>query len=308
MKREKEHPVALLFGAFALFGAVLCFFAIGAAQGTAEGREHVTMQAHYDLEKKQNLAACPQTGDADSIRCITEALEKAHVSAIERQDLFAQQDMAKWAFWMTLFTGASVCVGLLGVWFVKGTLEATLQALDDTRSATKAMEAQNRLTELGNRAWLSISIVQFGPMKYDEDGRYRLTYGLKVTNHGNMPALAVSSGAELERTGANGVIDFARFIREVARFSKFSSQTVLPNQTVYQEIRDQFIDLEGVGDDGLWSNKSIPNILLGVTYVYPGARTICFTALSILPGLRFANDGSGATSMPPKSILKTHMT
>lgn len=170
MKGNKDHPIALLFGALALFGAVLCFFAIGTVQGTIEGREQTSIRANYEQEREKALSACPQSSDVAGIRCVTEAIEMAHGQSIARQDLFAQQDMAKWSFWMMLLTGGSVAVSALGVWLVARNLEETRKAVQETSAATGAMIRQNELTEQAQRPYLIVE-TNVSPTEPDEQGR-----------------------------------------------------------------------------------------------------------------------------------------
>ena len=50
----------------------------------------------------------------------------------------------------------TLIVTAIGVWFVKRTLDATLNAVEDTSKATMAMERQNELSAELARPWVTI--------------------------------------------------------------------------------------------------------------------------------------------------------
>lgn len=63
----------------------------------------------------------------------------------EKDDLAAQQDMARWAFWMTLAAAAQAVVGIAGIYYLRRTLkinrEATRAAADAAIAAQKTVKA-----------------------------------------------------------------------------------------------------------------------------------------------------------------------
>lgn len=107
-------------------------------------------------------------------------------------DLQAQQDMAFYALLMVVATVATVIITGVGVWFVKRTLDATLQAVKDTGEATQAMLEANRIAKDANRAWLTLDL-QHGFTNSQTDGDRLLFFAdLTISNIGRMPALGVA--------------------------------------------------------------------------------------------------------------------
>lgn len=96
--------------------------------------------------------------------------------------------MSKWAFWMVLISGLTVGITALGVWFVKRTLDATLEAVEDTGKATVAVQKANEIAREANerqlRAYLSVTGVKFMPAP--SPGRLNAT--VTFQNTGQTPA------------------------------------------------------------------------------------------------------------------------
>lgn len=170
----------------ALFGAVILIYAVGQNFGVSAGRDQVTAREHYEQAKRDNLEACTIAEGLTPVECIAEAIESAQDQSDSRQDLFAQRDMANFTFWILIFTGCTFGITGLGVWYVKRTLDATLQAVKDTGDATKAMVRQNELTEAAQRPWLAIEAT----VTECEIGaeRTHLRFSARVTNLGKMVA------------------------------------------------------------------------------------------------------------------------
>ncbi|MAN45224.1 MAG: hypothetical protein CMF04_03335 [Hyphomonas sp.] len=70
----------------------------------------------------------------------------------EEQDLYAQRQMAKWAFWMLFVSAVGVLVGAVGLIFLKGTLDA---ARDTNQSALDSIRVTREIGQAQVRAYLS---------------------------------------------------------------------------------------------------------------------------------------------------------
>lgn len=87
----------------------------------------------------------------------------------EKRDLAAQEAMAVWAFWMFTAAVATFGVTSFGTILIWKQVRLTREAVEDTGRATLAMERQNELTAIAQRAWVkldafvaSISVEQSG--------------------------------------------------------------------------------------------------------------------------------------------------
>lgn len=166
-------------------------------------------------------------------KCVVDAIEASQEKSDSRQDLYAQQDMALWAFLMMLISGATVFVTGVGVYYVRETLTATRSAvqaahdavietsrigdaqikasMDAVLTASEANRLAARQFEIGYKPWISVEIK--GPFvrggedtgMFKDDEVYReigLNANIFVHNIGEMPAtiedfsLHVLSGKE----------------------------------------------------------------------------------------------------------------
>ena len=64
--------------------------------------------------------------------------------------------MSLWALAVFIISAITACLTLWALWYVRGTLIATREALEDTGKATAAMVRQNQLTEAAQRPWITI--------------------------------------------------------------------------------------------------------------------------------------------------------
>lgn len=157
-KRRRITPLEALFCILAIFGTAVVIYAAGGALGVETGRKQVNARQHYDQVKNDALKSCIGREGSALRDCATEAVETAQDQSVSRQDLYAQQDMAKWAFWMMCLTFGTVLVTGVGVYFVKRTLDTNSDFLEESIKATGAMERQNNLAEQGQRPWVTIEI------------------------------------------------------------------------------------------------------------------------------------------------------
>ena len=190
-KGKHDQTIGLVFGALALLTTVTVAFAIGNTLGISSGRDQVSTQKRYDFSEQINLSACVERQGTAMVECVSEVVGAAQEQSTAQQDLYAQQDMSRWTFWLRIFTGITVAITALGVWFVKRTLEATLEAVEDTSKATDAMVEANHIAQTMGRvqvkSYLTLDNVE---CKQTIDG---ITFRVFVRNSGNSPALSVGS-------------------------------------------------------------------------------------------------------------------
>jgi hypothetical protein len=65
----------------------------------------------------------------------------------ETRDLMAQEASALWGYWLLVIAALQLIATIIGLVFIKRTLDATWKAVGDTCEATVAMKRQNELTE-----------------------------------------------------------------------------------------------------------------------------------------------------------------
>ena len=134
--------------AFPLVGIVLALFlawAIGLLQAREEQKRHQTPTAYAEAAKKDAEASCIGTDPRAVFECVDEKHKTAYQTAHDEQDLSAQQRAASSALITAVLSFMALVLSGVGVWYVKRTLDATLEAVEDTNLATHAMLDANAI-------------------------------------------------------------------------------------------------------------------------------------------------------------------
>jgi len=100
--------------------------------------EYQIQAQDYQRRASQDITeACVGIADrpASFRACIQKQIEAYDANQRGDEDLRAQQDMALWAFWSLLVSSGAVCTTILGIYYVKQTLEANKAAVDQARLA-----------------------------------------------------------------------------------------------------------------------------------------------------------------------------
>jgi hypothetical protein len=197
-KDRAVTPFEALFCILALLGVVAIGYATGQASGVDRGRNEATTRTHYDGEKKTAAAACKGLTAAPALACISTAIDTARENSEARQGLYAQQDAARWSFWAMIGGWASLMIAAVGVWFVKRTLDATLEAVKEANFATEAAQRSvaetTRIGEAQSRAYLTVVQAEFyvdrAPRNHPGLPNFELI--LHFHNSGQTPAVNVS--------------------------------------------------------------------------------------------------------------------
>lgn len=179
-----------LFCILALLGVVTIGYATGRVFGVKSGRNEITAREHYDREKRNALRACSGSEGSTAVECVTKAIETAQEKSETRQDLYAQQDAARWGFWSVILAAVGTSFTALGVWYVKRTLDATLKAVEDTSKATVEIQKSNELSErLGTAQIRAYVIVSLPEGYFDEGGTFHGS--IRIHNTGETAAKLV---------------------------------------------------------------------------------------------------------------------
>jgi hypothetical protein len=186
--RDAENSGALL----AAVGIVLAFaltWGGGFLQGR-EGERRERIPASYSAAAKADAErACAGREAAATFDCIYQKMAASQEQARGEQDLSAQQRAASSALAAAVIAFLTLLVTIIGVWLVKRTLDATLQAVRDTSRATDAMLRQNAIAEHGQRPWLIGKAQLFSGIFRKGEPRIRILVTAK--NVGEFPAVDV---------------------------------------------------------------------------------------------------------------------
>ena len=207
------------------FSFVVIVFLIGDELGVHSGRDQVTAREHYEQVKQDELSACLGIDGSAARKCVIDAIEAAQEQSDSRQDLYAQQGMAKWAFWMLLLSGAGVSITGVGVYYVALTLSearvttrAALIAAKEAANTTVAAKQANEIMRADQRPWVTLE--REIPCDFNIDGDTgNCSWKYQLINRGKLPAQKVSVKQKLIRYDEIGA---GKLFREFGEFTKYN--------------------------------------------------------------------------------------
>lgn len=185
---EKPEPWILLAGLVVL-GFLLLFIGLLWSQ-TYESVYHdyaaskANPDAGYIFEKictKTNLSTVD-----DALRCAKEAVESARETQRAEEDVYAQKQMAKWAWWLLIFTS------FIGVVSVAITGFGTYFLLRTVRFAGEANKVAMRIGQAQVRAYLTCKQAEYSV------GRGAVFCYPVIENKGQSPARNISISGKIE--------------------------------------------------------------------------------------------------------------
>ena len=107
----------------------------------------------------------------------------------------AQRGMSKWAFWLLVITSGQLFATIVGLVYLKGTLDATREAVEDTGLATTAMQEANKISnEMAasahrlERAYVFVDPADNNLAEFRK-GEADLCWPFSFTNQGKTPAI-----------------------------------------------------------------------------------------------------------------------
>ena len=190
--------------------ALILASGLGWLDGREAERRYQTPHRHAESAKASAERACAGLEPGAAFECVYEKVEASENTAQTEQDLSAQQRAASSALASAIVALFGLIATIVGVWFVKRTLDATLEAVQDTSEATVAMREANTIAKgnlalaergatLDQRPWLSVAIsisnmhMQRSPGTEgrEVDGHIIFNGSFKVVNHGRNVATRV---------------------------------------------------------------------------------------------------------------------
>jgi hypothetical protein len=259
--------------------------------GRDSERDRQRAAEYEEYGERREDAFCAGLPGSLLAKCQIEQEQAAREAYQSQRDLDAQRDMALWALAVFVIGSVTAALTLWALWYVRGTLIATREALRDTGEATKAMLRQNELTELAQRAWLAVEVREFGPVLREPDGRFRVSYTLSVKNTGSRPAIGISDHVVVTR-GEDPEALQSRFMSGAVEMLPIRSAALAPGETVGLGGSGHLLDIEDVGPDGLLPNGSVPSFVVGVVYQdVQQLEKVRWTVLNVHYGRAFVEHG-----------------
>lgn len=200
-KRDKNYNGSTLEAfliCVVILGVSIGIYATGRTIGVDIGRNEITAREHYDTEKNGALAACTDTDITALRECVVQAVESAQYQSESRQDLYAQQDMSRWTFWMAIVSGLLFLVSSLGIVWIRDTLIETRRAV---KAADDAVEVTRIIGQQQIRAYVGLKTINFNTHQVAT---------VKIVNFGNTPAYKVQIRAHFYPKSLRGIVRLNR--------------------------------------------------------------------------------------------------
>jgi hypothetical protein len=181
---------ALDQGLAVLAAVILCCFIVGIltfSWGRDSERDSQRAAEYQDYRERRVSAFCADLSGTLLAKCQIEQEQAAREAYQSERDLEAQRDMSLWALAVFIIGFVTAGLTLWALWYVRGTLLATREALDDTGKATFAMVDANRIAANAQRPWVTMDakVVDFERVS---PVAFSVTWEVTFANTGQMLA------------------------------------------------------------------------------------------------------------------------
>lgn len=202
---------AILVAALIVAAYWLMFYDSGYQSGYNERKAKVE-SAHYAAYTADQIEReCSGKVGSSARKCIAEIVKAERESQRGESDLAAQWEAAEWAKWAGVAALAQLIATVIGLYFIKGTLDATQTAVKDTGNATKAMIRQTELAEKAHaaeyRSWVLFDNLEVShATELSVNGVPHgagCTLQFQFTNFGRSPIINAKILAEISPTSKN---------------------------------------------------------------------------------------------------------
>lgn len=140
--------VGLASAAFLIATALyVAGFYAGDWSGYYEGQQYAAAR-QYPSDTQRIVDDCFKLPTrAETTQCVSEAYQTSHENQRAEKDTKTQRDMSDWAWWVMIIGLLQFFATIVTLGFVKLTLDATLEAVNDTSEATEAMREANKIAK-----------------------------------------------------------------------------------------------------------------------------------------------------------------
>ena len=167
--------------------------------------------------------------DRSFLPCLVERVtadaQSGDPSYKEERDLAAQEASAGMAFWIALIALCQLVATIWGLLYIRGTLRATLKAVEDTSEATEAMRSANVIAENTAERQLRAYVVGKDHVVEQFFNNGRAKFIVRLHNSGQTPAYEVRCVTLVRATDED--VDAYRFLfRKSEKFGVFSNAII----------------------------------------------------------------------------------
>jgi len=195
-KRYRFRNIALALGiAGTLLVSAYAFVDLNI--GKQDGAARIERESAEDQKQRQyTIANCPSNPPMELVVCVANAYAAEREAQRAHEDLQAQQDSARAAFWMIALGGIQALLGIVGLVFLVRSLDHSANALREARDANNAAwqadVTTREVAEAQVRAYLGLSGIE--TILYYDDMPLRVSayFKIGIINGGQTPARNIS--------------------------------------------------------------------------------------------------------------------
>lgn len=186
--------------------AIVFIFAFEVASSRERARYEQQRTSKYADDAEANIRrTCISVDYSTQAECIRQVIETSNEQQRAERDLSAQQEMARWAFYMLVVSSAGLVITAVGIYYVRNTLVETRIAVEVTREIGKA---QVRAYIGSPRVEARIETTPAGDRRFSIKGF--------ISNSGSSPALLPAAHCTV--TMGDGVVNMlhAQLARDIS--------------------------------------------------------------------------------------------
>lgn len=226
-KKTKPQGFAILV--VILLCCAITAIATSAWIGTPDQIDDIWSENPEYAEKALQLACGDESG-TELERCQLEQEFFIQNQRIMQKDLAAQIGMERWTKWMFIISILTTVITLWALYYVRGTLLATRDALKDTENATIAMVAANDIALAAQRPWITIN-AKLDNYTRESPKAFTLDVEFCFENTGKMLAEDFSSSIQFVPANREGFSRLSEWFDKFERDEVVQESVLVPGQT-----------------------------------------------------------------------------
>ncbi|WGM37555.1 hypothetical protein [Caulobacter sp. NIBR1757] len=209
-RRRKFTPLEAIFSLVAALCAVLLVGMLASHMGEQRGRENAAAAYRREGVGKSIPLVCARGTPVEIADCVHKEVVALVDQSHDQQDLNVQEQLALFSLMALILSAVTTGATIWALLYVRGTLEATREAVEDTGRATSAvleanaiarasLEGAKRTAETQLRAWMGSESTITGLMIGDDGKPWGVGFRTHWKNVGQTPALNAGGSMRLLR-------------------------------------------------------------------------------------------------------------
>lgn len=186
---ERAKVVDWAFPLIGLVIAIAVAWGVGWLQAREKYNREQSAAAYQAAANEDAKRSCVGSDPSTLFECVDEKIKASYQARHDQEDLQAQQRAATSALASSVLGLIALILSGIGVWYVKRTLDATLEAVEDTSAATEAMLRQNEIAEEAMQRQLRAYVHIEACRMLQFDDQRKPVFRFKMVNMGQTPAL-----------------------------------------------------------------------------------------------------------------------